>query len=75
MEELKMHCPLCGKAAYMEDRETFEHLVAEHGSACLYIECVDRTGCGLTMYCHHDTTDYDVMRQKAIERWERRSYG
>ena len=73
MEEV-MHCPHCGKAAYIiMDRETFEKLVAEHGAACLYIECVDRTNCGATMYCHYDSTDYDVMRAKAIEQWERRA--
>lgn len=71
MEEV-MRCPLCGKAAYLSDRETFDELVAKHGGACVYIECVDRKNCGLTMYCHYDSTDYDVMREKAIKQWERR---
>ena len=70
-----MNCPCCGGRAVVMSRGFFNELVAEHGAACLTMTCENSTSCGVMLFCHYDSTDYDTMLQKATEQWNRRSYG
>lgn len=66
-------CPCCGsKARLMTGKTDFNKLVATHGSACVSIECTNRGECGLTMFCHYKSKDYETMIEKAAEQWNRR---
>ncbi len=70
MENVK--CPCCGGSVTIMDKEWFESLVKKNGKACFTIECDDRTNCGISMYCHYDSTDYEIMKAVAIDRFSRR---
>lgn len=72
MKELK-NCPCCGSKAVIETkRGIFNELYAENGRACIAIGCTDIIGCGVTMYCHYKSGNYDSMVAVATDRWNRR---
>ena len=70
--ELK-NCPFCGSPArFNTDEGGFYKNVVKNGCACVSISCTNTRGCGVTQFCHYESNDYDVMKENAIERWNRR---
>lgn len=68
-------CPCCGsKAVLMTRKEDFQANIRECGSACVSIECLNRDECGLTMFCHYQSSNYESMVEEATDRWNRRTF-
>ena len=68
-------CPCCGsKAVLVTRKEDFYYLYKTFGSACVHIDCTDRDECGLAMFCHYQSDNYETMIDKAVEQWNRRTF-
>lgn len=66
-------CPFCGNSElYIMTKEFFENLIEENGNAMQDIKC---TGCGMTFpeYNMEDSTDYEKVRNRLIDRWNTRA--
>ena len=73
MEVFLKRCPICGAEPMLPlDKATYEKLVAEHGSACVYIQCSD-SNCGIHHYCYGEPGEsYESIMERAIKKWNRR---
>lgn len=68
-------CPCCGsKSVLVTTKEDFYENYAKFGGACVSIECTNRKECGITMFCHFDSNNYEAMVDEAVERFNRRSF-
>ncbi len=66
-------CPFCGEVdgLYAQDRDFYDKLVEENGSACLVMGC-KRCNANVTIYSREDDDSYDAMLEAAINRWNTR---
>ena len=72
--ELKK-CPFCGSEVRITSRTAFEDMVRENGRSAISIECKNfDCGCEFwTFSLQHQSKDYEVAKEKAIERWNHRA--
>lgn len=68
-------CPCCGSRAVLTtEKEDFYDLYKRNGGACVTIECINRDECGVTMFCHYPSDNYEKMIEEATYRWNRRTF-